>query len=182
MAKQASGSGRADRARGERHAAHLMFLLSAFCGFAVFTGGGHAPPALRTVQSRARAVQDSLAIVAVAQGIIAADNAKDLSRVLSYYADSAVLLPPNEGPVVGRAAIRPRYERLFGEFDPAIVGAIDELVVGPEWAYVRGRNRRVLRRKAGGPDRVLNDIYIMLLRREGVGQWRISRLMWHAGA
>jgi len=46
---------------------------------------------------------------ALATGIVDADNARDLERVLGYYAADAVLLPPGEGPVQGLAAIRPRY-------------------------------------------------------------------------
>jgi uncharacterized protein (TIGR02246 family) len=124
--------------------------------------------------------RDSLAIVAVARGIIAADNAKDLTRVLTYYADRALLLPPNEEPVAGRTAIRPRYERLFSQFDPAIEGTIDEVVVAREWGYIRGRNRGVLRPIGGGPNRLVNDIHIMVLSRQAYGPWCISRLIWHA--
>ncbi|MEW5917400.1 MAG: hypothetical protein AB1762_13400, partial [Gemmatimonadota bacterium] len=49
----------------------------------------------------------------VAEGIIAADNERAIDKVLSYYADDALLMPPNEPSVSGVAAIRPRYEALF---------------------------------------------------------------------
>jgi acetoin utilization deacetylase AcuC-like enzyme len=57
---------------------------------------------------------------AVAEGIVAADNARDLERVLGYYAPRATLMPPGEPPVTGHEAIRPRYEQLFRSFDPQI--------------------------------------------------------------
>ncbi len=38
--------------------------------------------------------------------IVAADNARDLERVLSYDAADAMLLPPGEPPVQGGDAIR----------------------------------------------------------------------------
>lgn len=117
---------------------------------------------------------------AVVEGIIAADNAGDLERVLGYYADDAMLLPPNEEPIRGKAAIRPRYEGLFQAFLPEIVGDIDELQVAGEWAFVRGRNRGRLTPRAGGEPRTLNDVYLMLLRRDEGGSWRIAHLIWHS--
>jgi uncharacterized protein (TIGR02246 family) len=115
----------------------------------------------------------------VAEGIIAADNARDLSRVLSLYGDDAVLLPPGEDPVRGKAAIKPRYENLFSHFNPEIVGDIEELRVNGDWASVMGRNRGRMTPRDGGDARLLNDVYLMVLKRTGDRAWRISRLMWH---
>lgn len=55
-------------------------------------------------------------VLAVASGIVEADNARDLERVLGYYAADAVFMPPGEGAVAGLAAIRPRYVSLFEAF------------------------------------------------------------------
>jgi uncharacterized protein (TIGR02246 family) len=119
------------------------------------------------------------AIRAVADGIIAADNAREIERVLAYYAPDAILLPPNESPVSGRTAIRPRYEALFRDFDPAIEGRVDESCVSGDHGYVRGHNGGSLRSRTGAPDRRLDDSYLMLVTRNAAGQWRISHLMWH---
>lgn len=130
-----------------------------------------------TAQAQAR-VSDSLAVRAVATGIVEADNARDLTAVLACYAQSAILLPPNEAPVAGHAAIEPRYQALFRDYTPAIEGRIDELVVASDWAYVRGHNGGWLRGRDGKPDKALTDVYLMILARQG-GSWRITRLMWH---
>lgn len=69
------------------------------------------PLAAQTTVPRAACETDAAPVRqvrAVANGIIAADNARALERVLAYYAADAVLMPPGEQPVVGRAAIRPR--------------------------------------------------------------------------
>lgn len=125
--------------------------------------------------------RDSLAVLGVVAGIVAADNARDLPAVLAFYSDSALLLPPHEPPVRGHAAIQPRYERLFTEFDPAIEGHADRIILSEAWAYVRGRNLGRLRaRRAGSADRRLNDSYTMLLHEERAGEWRIAELSWHA--
>lgn len=123
--------------------------------------------------------QDSAAVHALASGIIAADNAGDIVTVLGFYADSAMLLPPGEPPVEGITPIRHRYEGLFGAWQPAIEGRVDEVVVSGDLAWVRGHNGGTLRSLTPGTaDRVLDDTYLMTLRRRG-GTWLIWRLMWH---
>jgi uncharacterized protein (TIGR02246 family) len=123
---------------------------------------------------------DSARVYAVAAGIVAADNETALERVLAYYADDAVLMPPNSQPVRDTTAIRPRYEALFRDYRPAIESIIDEVVVRGDLAIVRGRNGGWLRGRTGVADRPLNDVYLMVLRRSGDGEWRITRLIWHS--
>lgn len=122
------------------------------------------------------------AVRAVAEGIVDADNARDLERVRSSYAPDAILLPPNDAPVQGWDAIRPRYEALFSAFAPAIEGHIDEVCVSGALAYVRGRNGGRFAPREQGTARTLNDTYLMLLRRDARGRWQISHLMWHPAA
>ena len=118
-------------------------------------------------------------IRAVASGIIAADNARVLERVLQYYAADAIWMPPGQAAVVGRAAIRGRYEELFASFTPQIVPTIEEACVAGDLGFVRGHNGgQVVDRKSGAA-RALDDAYLMLLRRGPDGAWRISHLMWH---
>jgi uncharacterized protein (TIGR02246 family) len=134
-----------------------------------------AAPAALSAQKRT--ASDS--VRAVAEGIIAADNVRDIERVMSFYADDAVLMPPNEGPVAGHRAIRPRYQALFASVQPAIVSVLDEVRVTGEWAFVRGKNTGFMRPLDGGEGRALDDVFVMLLQRLGGGQWKIARLIWH---
>jgi uncharacterized protein (TIGR02246 family) len=118
-------------------------------------------------------------IRAVAAGIVAADNRSDIERVVTYYSADAVLMPPGEAPVVGRDSIRPRYETLFAGFTPAIELRVEEACVGDGLGFVRGRNGGRLIPRASGESRVLDDAFLMLLRLEPEGVWRISHLIWH---
>jgi ketosteroid isomerase-like protein len=95
------------------------------------------------------------------------------------FAADAILLPPGEAPVAGRDKIRPRYEALFAGFSPEIEPRIDEACVAQSFGFVRGRNGgRLVPRSAGEP-RALDDTFVMLLRLEPDGAWRISHLIWH---
>jgi len=119
------------------------------------------------------------AVRAVATGIVDADNEGDLARVLDHYAEDAVLMPPGEDPVVGRARIRPRYEELFASFRPSIESHVDEACVSGSLAFVRGRTEGRMVPKEPGEARSVDDAYLMLLRKGDDGAWRISHLMWH---
>jgi ketosteroid isomerase-like protein len=119
------------------------------------------------------------AIRSVATGIVAADNRRDIEAVMGYYARDAVLMPPNEAPVAGRDLIRPRYEGLFAAFTPEIVPRVDEACVDGGIGFVRGHNGGRLIPRATGEPRVLDDGFLMLLRLEPGGRWKISHLIWH---
>lgn len=125
---------------------------------------------------------DTKDVRAVAEGIIDADNAGDLDRVLGYYADEATLLPPNERAVSGRGAIRPRYESLFRSHHLVIESRIHEVEVSGDLAYVRGENLGKVVSKEDGTSRPIQDAYLMLLKRSAAGAWRIWRLMWSPNA
>lgn len=121
---------------------------------------------------------DSSGARAVAEGIVEADNARDIGRVLAYYAADALLMPPNEAPVTERAEIRKRYEDLFDNFAPDIEARIDEICVEGSLAFVRGHNGGWLVSRVGGRSRELDDVYLMVLRR-GEDGWKVARLIWH---
>ena len=141
------------------------------------TGGVLLVFAATALRAQGPSAADS--VRAVATGIIAADNARDVERVMSFYADDAVLMPPNASPVTGHRVIRPRYEELFAAALPAIVSTLDEVRVAGDWAFVRGKNTGVMRSRSGGEPRALNDVFVMILQRGADGQWKIARLIWH---
>lgn len=122
---------------------------------------------------------DVAAVRATATGIVEADNQRALDRVLDFYADDAILLPPGEAAVAGKPKIRPRYESLFAGFDPKIVGRIDQVCASGATAFVRGWNGGRMAAHDGGKDRALDGTYLMLLRRDADQKWRISHLIWH---
>jgi uncharacterized protein (TIGR02246 family) len=49
---------------------------------------------------------------------LAAAKARDAAKVASFYAEDAVLMPPNAPPIEGRRAIQQDHERLFKESPP----------------------------------------------------------------
>jgi uncharacterized protein (TIGR02246 family) len=136
----------------------------------------------RTLDGDPQADAEIKRVEAVAHGLMAADNARDVERVVELYAPDAILMPPNESPVEGIAAIRPRYRQFFRTHDPALAFTIAETVVVDDLAYVRGRTHGTIRGREGITDRSIDDVFLMILKRADKGVWKISRLMWHAAA
>jgi uncharacterized protein (TIGR02246 family) len=118
-------------------------------------------------------------IRAVAEGIVAADNRRDLEAVLAFYESGAILMPPGEAPVSGRERIRPRYEQLFAAYSPSITTEVHEACSAADLGFVRGRNTGRFVPRADGAVRNLDDAFLMLLRRDAEGVWRITHLIWH---
>jgi uncharacterized protein (TIGR02246 family) len=116
---------------------------------------------------------------AVADGIVAADNRRDLAAVLEFYAPDAILMPPGEPPVTGRERIKPRYEQLFAAYSPSITTEVHEACTESDMGFVRGRNTGTFVPRSDGAAQDLDDAFLMLLRRDAHGVWRISHLIWH---
>ena len=123
---------------------------------------------------------DAGAVRAAVARLIAADNARDLETVMSCYAEDAILLPPNDAPAAGHAAIRPRYATLFEQFQPEITCVSEETLVGSDFAIDRGITQGRLLPRAGGEPRSIDDKYAMILRREASGRWLVQRLIWNS--
>lgn len=134
----------------------------------------------KPVTQDCRATDDGVrGIRAVANGIIAADNERALERVVQYYTADAIWLPPEQPAVVGRDRIRARYEILFAAVTPEIQPTVEEACISGGLGFVRGHNGGRVVDRASGVARDVDDAYVMLLRRDGDGAWRISHLMWH---
>lgn len=94
------------------------------------------------------------------------------SAVAQLYTDNAVLMPPNEGIVEGRAAIR----AYFAKQPPGM-----ELELTPvdfdgrgDMAYVRGTYVVQVPGAGGAPMVVDRGKYLEIQRRSGGNEWRIA--------
>lgn len=114
--------------------------------------------------------------------LIDSDNRSDLEGVIDSYTDDAVLIPPGEEKVVGRAAIERRYRGIFetSRFELTLEPA--ETAVSAGWAFSRGLAIGRLVPLGGGEPRVIKTNYMMLFRRGEGGDWKISHLIWNEAA
>ncbi len=120
-------------------------------------------------------------VESVAHGLMAADNDRDVGRVMELYSADAILMPPGESPVEGIDALRPRYEQFFRTHDTSLAFEIEETALAGNIAFVRGRTLGKIRNRDAGTEQSINDVFLMILRRSEEGNWQISRLMFHPG-
>jgi uncharacterized protein (TIGR02246 family) len=100
----------------------------------------------------------------------------------AYFAEDAVLLPPDAAPVAGRAAIREWQERTQREAThetrPERV-SVDELQTGEAWALHRTTLHGTRVPKAGGAAEPFVMKYFDVLRRKADGGWEFTHRMWN---
>jgi uncharacterized protein (TIGR02246 family) len=115
----------------------------------------------------------------VLREIIAADNARDLDRVLTYYTDDVVWAPPAPRPEMrGLAAIRESYVHMYSVFNPRLEASVETAVANGRRAVVAGRTTGTLvPQMTDVPSTQVNDAYQAILRCQG-GHWRVARLDW----
>ena len=78
---------------------------------------------------------------AVASGILEADNHADIERVLSYYHNEAVLLPPGRDEIKGLENIRRNYENIFATSVLNLSPEEDEITVASDVAVTKAEQR-----------------------------------------
>ncbi|MFQ5962467.1 MAG: YybH family protein [Candidatus Methylomirabilales bacterium] len=124
----------------------------------------------------------------------AAVNAGDLEAYLAVFAEDAVLMPPNEPPVLGKEATRAWGQGLFSQFSFEETMSSEEVVVAGDWGFDRGTYTIRPTPKVGGEaaegtpieqpeigrelDYAQTGKYLWILKRQGDGSWKTARAMW----
>lgn len=112
----------------------------------------------------------------------AAYRAGDVDRLEMLYTDDAVLMPPDQPAVSGKAAVDTWHDKFFQQFtlDEVSLPA-DEIVLAGQWAYVRGHGRMTARGRNQQPLTVSGKFIEIWKRQEG-GGWKWARMIWNLDA
>jgi len=126
----------------------------------------------------ASAAQDRAAIDKTRADYQAAWGASNAEQIASLYTDDAFVLYPNQPAVSGKAAIIGYFKSFFDEFvqDSFTLTSAEVEIVGP-WAFDRGAYRWKSRPKAGGDPIEDYGKYLVILRRQADGSWKVARDM-----
>jgi uncharacterized protein (TIGR02246 family) len=122
--------------------------------------------------------QDRAAIGKTRQEYVSAWKAADAERIASVYIDDALVLYPNQPAISGRPAIVGYFKSFFAEFiqDSFELTSTEIEIVGP-WAFDRGVYRWRGVPKTGGEPIEDHGKYLVILRRQPDGSWRVARDM-----
>ena len=71
---------------------------------------------LLAVASHTSAQAQTSPLLELTKQCLAAAKARDAAKVASFYAEDAILMPPNAPPIKGKKAIQQDHERLFKEW------------------------------------------------------------------
>jgi uncharacterized protein (TIGR02246 family) len=114
-------------------------------------------------------------IEAAIAGFIAAYNSGDLNGVLDSYDDSLVKLRQGATPET-KSEVARRLARVFENFRTRVEVLNQEIEVGGDLAFARGRFRVTLTPRAGGERREVQRRYLEIWRKRA-GRWRVARTM-----
>ena len=139
-----------------------------------------APTAVEPVEEADTTEADVEAINSLRDEFIALDNASDAAGLASLYTNDAVLMPPNEAAVTGNQAIESWFQTTFDQFTTEFTVASEELEVVGDWAFDWGAYMTALTPKAGGEPTEDRGKYIVILRKQVDGSWRIVKNIWNS--
>jgi uncharacterized protein (TIGR02246 family) len=112
------------------------------------------------------------------QQYTAAINAGGVDHWATFVANDAVILPPDEPPIIGMETIRPRYAALFRAYAFDFNGRPEEITVAGPLAIIRASIEETLTPTGGGPPMQFRGAWLLVLRRQSDGVWKLWRNMW----
>ena len=112
---------------------------------------------------------------------VAASEGRDVERVLSYWTDDAVVLPPGLPAVVGKAALRQYVEGSMRIPGFRITWTSTVVTFSPDGnlAYMFSRNAVTMNGPDGTPTTTRGRA-VTIWRREPDGEWRCAVDIWNA--
>ncbi len=116
-----------------------------------------------------------------AEWSIAASEGRDVERILSYWTDDAIALPPGLPAVVGKAALRQYVEDSMQIPGFRISWTSTDVTFSPDGnlAYMHSRNAVTMDAPDGTPSTTKGRA-VTIWRREPDGEWRCTVDIWNA--
>lgn len=113
----------------------------------------------------------------------AASEGRDVERILSFWTDDAVVLPPGLPPVVGKDALRQYVEGSMQIPGFRITWESKDATLSPDGqlAYLFSRNAVTMNSTDGTPV-TTEGRAVTIWRREPDGEWRCAVDIWNAEA
>lgn len=130
---------------------------------------------------RARTTPDDM--VAVSRFLVTLDRLAaeaEPAELIERVADDAVILAPGEPALAGKRAIAERYERLRDRFQIETAHEVLEVDRFADAILSRGRVRGTLFPRSSDRATPLDGKYLMVLRQESDGSFRVWRYMINA--
>ena len=111
-----------------------------------------------------------------------ASEGREVERILSYWTEDAVVMPPGLPSVVGKAALRQYVEGSMRIPGFRIYWESEDVTLSPDGqlAYMFSRNEVTMNAPDGTP-MTTEGRAVTIWRREPDGEWRCAVDVWNAG-
>lgn len=127
------------------------------------------------------AAEDRQAIDAVRDSEVETFGAGDIDAILDLFTEDAVLMPPGEAPVVGRAAQRLWLEAFYEQGTVQNGYGDTELELAGDWAFERLSYTMTLSPVGGGEPTTMSGTGFHVYERQADGSWKIAYDIWNVG-
>jgi uncharacterized protein (TIGR02246 family) len=110
-----------------------------------------------------------------------AASAKDVEKVVSFYANGAIVLPPNAPAASTKDAIRQFWTGVFGTPGASISWRTTNVEVGKsgDMAYASGAYQFTMNDPSGKPT-TEHGKYITVWKRQSDGKWKCAADIWNS--
>jgi uncharacterized protein (TIGR02246 family) len=128
------------------------------------------------VGSADASADDERAIRVVITNYEGALNARSAEQAVALYTDDAVMMPPYNQSVVGKAQVRKAYEAGTKMRALNLKFTVDEVVqMSPEWAFVRTKSSGSSKVISTGATNAEANQQLFILHKSDDGAWKIAR-------
>ena len=116
-----------------------------------------------------------------AEWAAAASEGRDVERIVSYWTEDAVVLPPGFPPIIGKAALRGYVQTSMQIPGFQISWKSTDVIFSPDrnLAYMFSQNAVTMNGPDGTPA-TTNGRAVTIWRRESDGEWRCAVDIWNA--
>ena len=127
---------------------------------------------------------DLAAITAFNERYLDAINKEDIAALSALTTDGHIMLPPNQEPVVGKAANDAMNGGAFENYEFSETWRPVETVVDGDLGFQRGTFTVIATPREGGGNRLnrleVNGSFLRIYQRQANGEWRMTRDMFNS--
>jgi uncharacterized protein (TIGR02246 family) len=121
---------------------------------------------------------DTTALKKIEEEWSAASISGDIDKLVSFFTDNAVHIPPNEPARIGKEAIRSWFQQLHDLFTMEQEGTLEDVQVSGDLAFTRGAGTIIFTPKAGGESLKVKDHWVTIYRKQSDGTWKCICNIW----
>ena len=123
---------------------------------------------------------DLAAITAFNERYLAAINGEDIAALSALTTDGHVMLPPNQEPVVGKAANDEMNGGAFANYEFSETWRPVETVIDGDLGFQRGTFTVIATPRRDGDRIEVNGSFLRIYQRQANGEWRMTRDMFNS--